>query len=188
MTDEKIMHEVQNGNIQKLAILFERYHVKIYNYFFRLTRQQDISEDLTQEVFHRILKYRDTYKKSAQFTSWMYRIGRNLFIDHTRKNRDETSIEDLENLDSDSELSPEDREVESQEQHLLQQALSQLSPQKREILVLSRFQGMKYKEISIILSCSIASVKTQVYRATKQLRNIYIKIKQNGGSYEADRL
>ena len=188
MTDEKIMYSIQAGNIQKLAILFERYHIKIYNYFFRLTRQQDISEDLTQEVFYRILKYKESYKDSRKFTSWMYQIGRNLFIDHTRKNKEEIPIENIENLNSESELSPEDREGENQEQHLLHQALSLLPPKKREILVLSRFQGMKYKEISIILSCSISSVKTQVHRATRQLRNIYIQIKQSGGYYETNRL
>ena len=75
MQDEEIMSSVKKGSVNMLAILFERYHVKLYNYFLRLTGDKGISEDLTQEVFLRILKYRDTFRHESKFTTWMYQIA-----------------------------------------------------------------------------------------------------------------
>ena len=55
-TDNHLMEQVKDGNAEKLAILFERYHVMLYNFFLRLTSNRSISEDLVQDVFIRVLK------------------------------------------------------------------------------------------------------------------------------------
>lgn len=176
MTDEDIMNKVKEGSLQMLAILFERCHVKIYNYFLRLTRQRTLSEDLTQEVFFRILKYRKTYRQESKFTTWMYKIGRNVYIDHLRKHKKEVSLDDVWEEEVSNTPQPHQQSESEEDSEMLHRALSLLPPAKKEVLVLSRFQGMKYQDISQVLGCSLASVKVQVHRAIKDLRKTYLEL------------
>ena len=177
MTDEEVIQKVKVGKIEMLAILFERHHVKLYNYFLRLTGEKGISEDLTQDVFFRILKYRETFRQESKFTTWMYQIGRNLHIDHLKKYKKEMSLEVKWNEVPAVDSHPAQKTESEQESIFLHKALSQLQPIRKEILVLSRFQGMKYREISHLLGCSLSSVKTQAHRAIKDLRKTYMNFK-----------
>ncbi|MCP5104208.1 MAG: sigma-70 family RNA polymerase sigma factor [bacterium] len=182
MIDEDVMSNVSEGNVQMLAILFERYHVRLYNYFLRLTGNKGTGEDLTQEVFFRILKYRTSYRRESKFTTWMYQIGRNVFIDHLKKHKEEMSLSDSWVEEPAPGLQPQQKTEAEQEALFLHKALAKLPHSKREILVLSRFQEMKYKDISVVLGCSLASVKIQIHRAIKDLRKIYTALKINGGT------
>jgi RNA polymerase sigma-70 factor (ECF subfamily) len=175
--DEEIMKNVKNGNVKMLAVLFERHHVKLYNYFLRLSGNKSLSEDLTQEVFLRILKYRDTFRYESKFTTWMYQIGRNVHIDHLRKYKKEIPLDERWDEEVAPTCQPEQKTQEEQEMMFLHKALSQLTPARKEILVLSRFQGMKYQEISQLLGCSLSTVKVQVHRAIKDLRKTYASLK-----------
>ena len=74
MTDEQVMLEVHKGDLDKTAILFERYHVRLFNFFLRMSYDKDLSQDLTQTVFERLLKYRTSYKYGKQFKSWIFQI------------------------------------------------------------------------------------------------------------------
>jgi RNA polymerase sigma-70 factor (ECF subfamily) len=183
VTDEDIMNKVKEGSVAMLAILFERYHVKLYNFFRRLTGQGNVSEDLAQEVFFRILKYRKTFRNESKFTTWMFQIGRNVHIDHLRKHKrhDEMSLDEAWEEEPAAGPRPDEQTETEQEAVYLHKALSLLSPAKKEVLVLSRFQGMKYKDISRVLGCSLAAVKTQVHRAIKDLRKNYLQLKGGVG-------
>lgn len=177
MTDEDVMNKVKSGNVKILAILFERYHIKMYNYFLRLTGDKGVSEDLTQDVFFRILKYRGTFRRESKFTTWMYQIGRNIHFDYLKKYKNELPLEEQWTEEIAAETRPEQKTQEEQEAEFLHRALSRLAPAKKEVLVLSRFQGMKYREISILLGCSLSAVKVQVHRAIKDLRKNYMSLK-----------
>jgi RNA polymerase sigma factor (sigma-70 family) len=181
MTDEDIMNKVKDGNVQMLAILFERHHVKLYNYFLRLTGNKNNSEDLVQDVFFRILKYRASYRRESTFVVWMYRIGRNAHFDYLKKNKEAMSLDDLRNEEPSSDSRPDQKMGIEQDKAFMNKALSLLPPAKREILVLSRFQEMKYNDISNMLGCSLASVKTRVHRAIKDLRKTYLDLRVKGG-------
>jgi RNA polymerase sigma-70 factor (ECF subfamily) len=78
------MEDVRDGRVEKLAVLFERHQVVLYNFFLRLTGNRSASEDLVQDVFMRILKYRAGYQGRDRFAVWMFRIARNAHIDHLR--------------------------------------------------------------------------------------------------------
>jgi RNA polymerase sigma-70 factor (ECF subfamily) len=179
VTDEQLMNKVGGGEVKMLAILFERHHVKLYNYFLRLTRDRGLSEDLAQEVFFRILKYRGTYREESKFTTWMYKIGRNVHNDHLRKHKPEMPLDEVwkEEAAAYADNQPEEKMHREQDARFLQGALSRLTPSQKEILVLSRFQGMKYREISQLLDCSVSNVKVQVHRAIKELRKNYLSLK-----------
>ena len=115
VTDEEIMYKVSDGKVKMLAILFERHHVKLYNYFLRLTGEKGLSEDLTQEVFFRVLKYKNSYRHESKFTTWMFKIGRNLHFDHLRKHKKEMPLEDRWDEETAPEPSPDQITEEEQE-------------------------------------------------------------------------
>ncbi|MGD9344233.1 MAG: RNA polymerase sigma factor [Candidatus Aminicenantes bacterium] len=180
MTDNSLMEEVKDGKVEKLAVLFEKYHVQLFNFFLRLTGNRGASEDLVQDVFLRILKYRVTYRGQSKFTVWMYQIARNAHIDHLRKAKGEYSLDNQWDEAVETDPSPLDRLERGQDVELIQQALSRLPLRKREVLVLSRYQDMKYKDIAELFGCQIGTVKANVHRAIKDLGKIYYEL--SGGT------
>lgn len=176
MTDNELMFQVRDGDVGKLGTLFMRHHEKLFGFFVRHTGRRELSEDLVQDVFFRVMKYRHTFRGEAPFAIWMYRLARNASADYFRKWKHETPMDDsAEQMPSDD-LLPSDQLQQQEEHRLLTVALSKLSEEKREVLILSRFQGMKYEEIGAILECPVGTVKARVHYALKDLRDEYMKL------------
>ena len=177
MTDEQIMLQVKGGQINSLSILFQRYQVPLYNFFLRQTRDEQLSEDFTQNVFERILKYRYSYKAEASFRSWIYQIARNVRTDHYRLNK--VRIDDNVDLPSLTLMaeSIEDQLESKEQEKLLEWAISQLKNEYREVLILGWIEKMKYADVSKILGISEANVKVRMHRAVKQLKTIVQRTK-----------
>jgi len=163
--DEDLMLQVRDGAGETLGVLFDRYQTPLFNFYSKLTGDRTLSEDLVQEVFLRILKYRQSYSPGTPFRAWVYQIARNARIDHFRKFPPQTTLKP-EMLPS---VLPTDS-AQQQEIELLQRALQQLPEEKREILLLSRFQELKYEEIASLLGCELNTVKTRIHRALQELR------------------
>jgi RNA polymerase sigma-70 factor (ECF subfamily) len=167
--DEQIMQEVRAGNVGKLELLFDRHNRPLFRYFMHLTGNRAVSEDLVQEVFFRILKYRHTYQADTTFRAWLYQIGRNVCMDHVGKRKGEVAMPENAGDFSSSEV-PVDRQFQNKEETaLLHRALAALPREKREVLVMSRFLDLKYDEIASILKCEVGTVKVRVYRALREL-------------------
>ena len=175
-SDNRLMEDVKEGNVEKMAVLFEKHHVSLFNFFMRLTGNRNISEDLVQEVFMRMLKYRSTYQGRSKFTLWMYQIARNAHIDFLRKKKNTLSLDEQWSEPITSEASPAEKLEGGQEVQLMRQALAQLPLKKREVLILSRYQNLKYKEIAELMDCHIGTVKAHVHRAIKELGKIYFEL------------
>jgi len=180
LDDNACMEDVKDGKVEKLAVLFERHHVSLFNFFLRLTGNRGISEDLVQDVFTRILKYRTTYKGESRFTTWMYQIARNVHVDHLRKSKDELSLDDRWEDVPSRDASPPDRVERGEDIAMMHQALAKLSLRKREVLLLSRFQNMKYTEIADLFGWHVGTVKATVHRAIKDLGKFYFEL--SGGT------
>jgi RNA polymerase sigma factor (sigma-70 family) len=182
-SDEKIMNRVKSGDISELTELFERYHVKLYNYFLKLSFDKTASEDLTQNLFYRVIRYRHSFDpKNGSFKSWLYQIARNIHADHyedQQKRKDRFPYEEgiHENIPGNN---SEHRYSEDRIDRL-NLALKELNIEQREIIVLSRYQGLKYDEIAKLKDSTVAAVKVQVHRAIKQLKKIYFKNTLSGG-------
>lgn len=177
LEDNRLMEEVKDGRVERLAVLFERHHVKLYNYFLRLTGNRSLSEDLTQDVFVRILKYRSTFQAGRDFIVWLYAIARNAHVDHFRRNKEMLPLDETLHAGKEFPSAAPARRVEQDEEAaLLKKALEKLSPAKKEVLILSRFQEMKYAEIADILHCRVGTVKVNVHRAMKDLSRIYLQL------------
>ena len=176
MEDEKLMQDVRAGDVAKLEQLFDRHHKSLFRYFLSLTSNRAVSEDLAQEVFFRILKYRHTYQPGAGFRPWLYSVGRNVWADYLVKHKPEVAMpEDAAELSGKE--TPQDRALQKkQEAVLLRRALATLPHDKREVLVLSRYQDMKYEEIAGILNCEVGAVKVRVYRALRELSDRFFAL------------
>ena len=175
-SDEALMLQVRAGQLGKLALLFERHHRQIFRFFHRLTGSREQSEDLTQDVFFRMLKYRDSFEPRTTFTAWMYQVARNVHADLTKKHRGESAWDDGGPEPASSDSTPEERISRKQEIVLLRRALAALPIDKREVLVLSRYQNLKYSEIGEILGCDENTVKIRVYRAVRALGQIFTQL------------
>lgn len=175
------MLEVRNGRPETMSLLFDRYEKPLLNFYSKLTGNRTLSEDLVQEVFLRLLKYRGSYEPGTPFRAWVYTIARNARVDHFRKQRPETTWEPHMSPT----VMPADTAQQHQESDLLHRALLQLSEDKREVLVLSRFQDMKYEEIAKLLGCEVGTVKTRVYRALQDLKQIFNGLKTSAGKRSA---
>lgn len=170
MTDENLMMSVANGDTAQLGALFNRHHTRIYDYFFRMTRDEFLSGDLLQMVFERVLKGKHTYRESYPFMGWIFRIAKNILMDHYRTNK--STVEINEQL---IEAQDNGRE-ENWPQYDLELALEQMDEMYREVLILTRYEELKYKEVAEIIGLSETGVKTRVHRAIKQLRENYLKV------------
>lgn len=172
------MLKVKAGQIDQLGLLFERHNRPLYGFFYRLTSDGAISEDLVQNVFVRMMKYSHTFNGDGKFTTWMYHMARNLFADHYKKQKKMGYKEDPEVTDKyfRDEFNAEEQRIKQEQLDLLQLAMSKLSPEKREVLVLSKYQGMRYQDIAEIMEITESAVKVRIFRALKELRAQYDKL------------
>lgn len=176
-SDDAVMCRVQAGAVQELGHLFDRHQTALLNYFLRLGAQRASAEDLVQDTFVRILKYRATYRPGSRFTTWMYSIARNARLNEWHKRRGETEWDEAYAPST----TPGDGAQEEQERRLLAMAMARLPQEKREILVLSRYQEMKHEEIGVLLGCETNTVKVRVHRAMRELREHYMVLANRGG-------
>jgi len=168
------MGSVKRGNLSDLSVLFDRYHVKLYNFFLKLTFDRTVSQDLTQNLFYRIMKYRHTFNTDKSFKSWIYQMARNVHNDHFNQNR--RTMDRFRHVESyDHNIAEPVENYSEEEFSRLDQALSKLHPDQLEIIVLSRYQGLNYEEISRISNSTVAAIKIRMHRAIKHLREIYFK-------------
>jgi RNA polymerase sigma factor (sigma-70 family) len=132
-------------------------------------------------VYFRMLKYRHSYRDGNPFTSWMYQVARNAHLDGVQKRKGEAPLFEerhAESMQEPASAAPDPSEIlrRRQDLGLLRRALAALPVEKREVLVLSRFQNLKYEQIADILACDVGTVKVRVYRAIKALSQIFFEL------------
>lgn len=184
--DDRLMVAVRGGDVARLGVLFERHHRALFNFFLRLTFDREASEDLVQDVFTRMLRYRATYQPGTQFRAWMYQMARNAHIDRFKARRHEVAMDD-DTPEPVVDVPPVTADLEkAAEVALLREALARLPADKREVLVLSRFEGLKYEQVGRLLGCEEGAVKLRVFRAVRQLRSIYDQLVRERSGSRAD--
>src|ERR1700675_4479555 len=169
VTDEELMLQVRDGAGETLGVLFERYHAPLYNFYAKLTGDRALSEDLVQEVFLRILRHRQTFRDGTPFRAWIYQIARNARIDHFRKSRPQVPFEP----EMAPVVAPGDPAQQQQESELLHRAMMELAEEKRELLILCRFQELRYDEVARLVGCGVSTVKVRIHRALHELREAF---------------
>jgi RNA polymerase sigma factor (sigma-70 family) len=177
LNDNQLMQLVKAGDLDRMGLLFKRNYRALFGFLYHMTHDRAASEDMVQNTFYRMLKYRSSFTGSGGFQTWMFHIARNVLKDHAKK-RQPVPLSDkmdglTENL-SDGKTSSDQLEK-KQEQQELYRAMELLKDQDREILTLSKFQELKYQEIALILNISEGTVKVRVHRALNELKTIYHK-------------
>jgi RNA polymerase sigma factor (sigma-70 family) len=178
MTDEMIMEAVKNGDLQQASVLFERYNKRIYNFLVRMTMSKVLAEDLTQNVFLRMIKYRNSYREGNKFHSWIYQIARNVFSDHYQMHKNKfAGFVDVEKV-GESIAEKEDSIEQDERERILHRSLALLNEEQRELLILTRFQHLRYEEVAVIMDTTVANIKVKVHRAIQKLREHYFQLEQ----------
>jgi len=174
LSDQELMKLVQDGDFSTAAEIFDRYSGRIYNFAYRFLKNSEAAEDATQEVFVKMMKYAKQFHGDAKLSTWLFSITANLCRDHLRKadNKNKEGEETLLNLPANPSYSPERNLEMRQNEERVQKALQSLTPEQREAILLSRYQGLSYAEIAQIAGCSEGAVKTRVFRAMETLKKL----------------
>jgi RNA polymerase sigma-70 factor (ECF subfamily) len=169
------MLRVRDGETARLGMIFERHHKKLFNFFLRTIGRRQVAEDLTQEVFVRMLKSRQTFRGDRGFGPWMFRVAKNVRADYFdrlgRAPSADAAIEMVEHVDESP--TPSDVAEQSESVEMLNAAMERLPAEKRELLVMARFEFLKHDEIASLLDCTVGTVKVRVHRVIKELAQIY---------------
>ena len=172
LSDQELMRIVQAGDFSPASEIYDRYSTRIYNFAFRFLRNAEAAEDATQEVFVKMLKHANQFHGDAKLSTWLFSITANWCRDYLRKadNKAKDGEDVLITLPMPADQSPH-RDLERRESELrIQKALQALTPEQREAILLSRYQGLSYAEIAQISGCSEGAVKTRVFRAMETLK------------------
>ena len=184
-TDIQLMKEFQKGDRESFEKLILRHQMGVFNFFMRLMRDRQAAEDQTQEVFLRLYLHADRYEVTAKFTTYLYRIARNCWVDYLRrlKRRGRMGSLDKETaeganlydrLAADVER-PDARAENEDRAALIEAAIEALPEEQRVVFVLSEIQGMKYADIAETLDIPVGTVKSRMHGAVQRLRDYLMR-------------
>ncbi|MCB0280334.1 MAG: RNA polymerase sigma factor [Calditrichaeota bacterium] len=168
------MQLIIKGETRYLAELYRRYKQELFGFFYRMTSQAALSEDLVQNVFVRIIKYNQSYHGRGQFRSWLYQLARNVRADLSRGNQQRFQ-DQFEELSGDDFVSAESNEF-NEELDLLDRAFLELNGEKRELLIMHRYQNFTYAQIAELINSNEGAIKVRIFRIICELREIYKKL------------
>lgn len=175
-TDEEIAHLVKQGNADIFGELVERYEAKIVRYARKFLFGREDAEDLTQEVFIKAYTNIQSFDTARKFSSWLYRIAHNEFINKIKKNeRQPLLFFDPDTLwPHPAAKETADKEANINDiRNMLDQGLGKLDAKYREVLVLYYYEELDYKEISEILRIPTSTVGVRLRRGRDKLKLHY---------------
>tara|TARA_Y100001935_G_C17102698_1_gene406764 strand:- start:133 stop:708 length:576 start_codon:yes stop_codon:yes gene_type:complete len=183
-TDEELIFQFQEGNIEAFNELVRRYKDKLLNYVYYYFNDLDTAEDIVQDTFVKLYTHKNSYKEVAKFSTWIYTIAGNLSKTELRKRkrRKTFSMSDYTNDDYDliiksKGVSPDEKHDIDENLQKLKQALKKISTDFKTVLILRDIQELSYETISNITSMPLGTVKSRINRARMKL---YELIKEEG--------
>jgi len=181
VTDEQLIDWVARGDVSCLGTLFERHNRAVYQFCRQMTRSGPQAEDLTQEIFLRVLQKAGSFQGNGSFKGWLFYIARNLTLDHLRaaqrRGREEALEEDMEPVVD--RRSAEQAASGRQRMDLLMRALARLPAAMQEVIWLGRFEFDSYEELGQALGCKPGAARVRMHRAMQQLNSAFTTL--NGG-------
>lgn len=174
-SDAKLMEEVAKEDTAAFGELIRRYQSPLFNLIYRYLGNYEEARDLTQEVFLRVYKSAKRYKPQAKFTTYLFKIARNLCLNNLRKKKrfwlfsldEEENNTEIQSPDSNRpDVIYDKKEVGA----LIEKALTSLPENQRMAVVLQRFHHLSYKETAEIMGCSVSAVESLIFRAKQNLK------------------
>lgn len=163
---EEQVRRAQEGDERALAFLIEATQERLYRFFLYLSANPQLSADLTQDTFIKVLENLHTLREPAGFVSWLLKTGKNLFLDHVRSPRSQEHAE--------LESAPESELAVSRDLDLvvrIHRALERLEPEDRLVLLLVDLEEHSYAEAAKILGISENAVRSRLHRARQAFEN-----------------
>jgi len=172
-TDLELIERCLNRDESAWEQIIQRYRRKVFGIAYKFTGRFEEAEDLTQEVFLKVYKALESYKKEQDFSWWLVSISRNACIDYYRSVKRERKVLS-DNLDKLKEfkfegLSPQGSLEAAERSQRLRQSLSELPDDLRKVLILRDLKGLSYKEIADQLGLVEGTVKSRIHRGRNEL-------------------
>jgi RNA polymerase sigma-70 factor (ECF subfamily) len=173
--DKELLEQARTYNPQALAEIYDRYADSMYRYLYRLVGDAQQAEDLTSDLFIRLLDVLNTRRAPQdQLQGWLYRVAHNLAMDWFREQGKHTSIMLNEELATSGESLLETVE-QRQAQSELQEAIGQLTAGQQQVILLRFAEGLKLREVSRVMGKSEGAIKVLQHRAVKRLQALLEK-------------
>ncbi len=168
--EQKLIEECQRGNLEKFGEIYDFYAPAIYRFIYFRTRHKELAQDLTAQTFLKALEKIDSFKfNQGQFSSWLYRIAKNLIIDYWRAKKTELNVDDFWSLNSGEDISQDAQAKERVEK--IRKMLNKLSLVQKEIITLRIWDELSWREIAEILDKTEASCKMNFMRTLDGFKN-----------------
>lgn len=177
--DHRLLMDVAAGNHSAFETFYHRYATRVYHYLLSLLRDPSAAEEALADVMVAVWDSAKTYKGESQVSTWLLGIARHKAIDTLRRvSRHEMTTVPLDHAAE--QIDPHDGPIELLVQEALaaqtKQALEQLSPEHREALYLAFYQEMPYQDIASLLNIPVNTVKTRVFYAKQQLKQVLLRV------------
>lgn len=179
--DAVLIARSKQGDREAFDRLVERYSTQIYNFAYRMCGNHEDAQDIYQEAFIHAFKGIKNFRSDAAFSTWLYRIVRNVYLDEQKRRRSRSHVSLEESIDTDNgsitrdvqDDGPSLDEIVQRNQRCraVHQAIAQLPLRQREVIVLYELQQCTYEEMADILQISVGTVKSRLNRARRSLRD-----------------
>lgn len=169
--DCALMLRYRDGDVDAFETLYRRYNDAIYRYLLRLSGHRDTADDVFQDVWGKIVNARDSYRPTARFTTFLYRVAHNCFIDHVRRNKRHVAgvplHEELIRSPGDSLEMATERSLARER---LARALATLPDEQRDAFLLHEEGGLGLDDIAMVTGCNRETAKSRLRYAVAKLR------------------
>jgi len=169
--DSALMLQYKDGDTAAFETLYRRHNNALYRYLLRLCRHQPTAEDVFQDVWGKIIKARSSYRPTARFTTFMYRVAHNCFIDHVRRNKRHANNTEFEpDLHADTSESPDMITERCLAKERLALALQDLPEEQRDAFLLHEEAGLSIEQIASVTGSNRETAKSRLRYAVRKLR------------------
>ena len=169
--DSALMLRYRDGDVAAFETLYRRHKDPVYRYLLRLSGHNETAEDVFQDVWGKIIKARSSYRPTAKFTTFLYRVAHNCFIDHVRRNKRHAGNTTLEpELHGDPGETVETATERSLARERLEVALTQLPEAQRDAFLLREEGGLSVDQIAAVTGCNRETAKSRLRYAVDKLR------------------
>ena len=158
--------------MQDIEKIYKEYFETVNKYLFCLTRNSDISEELTQETFYKAVKKINTYKGECKMSVWLCQIAKNLWIDQCRKNKKITNLSEEDLINITEQKSLEEKIISDDEKISLYKKMQKLDEKTREVMYLRITGELSFKEIGEILGKTENWARVTFYRGKSKLKEV----------------
>jgi RNA polymerase sigma factor (sigma-70 family) len=165
------MRRIREGDMEAFRLLVEAHQARVIGTISKMLGSEAEAEDLAQQVFLRVWRSAPRYKPTARFTTWLFRITRNLVFNEIRRKRHFVDhSEEIPEPVERSEREPDRVLLEEELQTVIQDAINKLPEVQRLAIVLRRYEELPYEEIAKIIGTTVPAVKSILFRARAELR------------------